>query len=165
MTAALILFLAQTCVAEIGFVRPATECQLMIEINARNARASGVSVENYTRRFNAYWRSTVQRRARPWIVELDADGTKPPSWPKDARWSRYRPAWLAYLRTVKAVLGRYNSGTYKPLCRRANDYGGRCDDPRGACDVPRGRCVGPVLCLRGRTRQAYWDRYACRRGF
>ena len=160
----LILLLAQMCVAEIGFQPTADECVLMVEINDRNARGSGIPLADYTRQFNAYWRSERQREQRPWIAGLSLDATQPPGWPKVLRWDTYyRPAWVRYVEAIERYLDRRAAGTYRPICRRANDYGGRCDDNRGACDVPRHPCARLVWCLGGNTNQHYWDRRGCKR--
>lgn len=156
-----VLLLAQTCVAEIGFDKDTRECQLMWEINGRNAERSNRTISHQTKLFNAYWKDPNKRR--PWIQYLNAEGQKPHFWPdKAAAWKIHKPLWEAYLEAAKKFQKRFKSKRYRPLCRRADDYGGRCDDSVHACDTPKQRCAKPIWCLNGKTHQAYWSLSCCR---
>jgi len=156
------LLLAQTCVAEIGFYRDTSECVLMWEINQRNAKYRGVSIRKQTKQFNAYWKNP--NKQRPWIQHLNEELKKPEHWPnRAASWAVHRPIWKSYLSAARTFLHQVSTQTYRNICPRAADYGGKCGDGKHACDKPRMTCAKPLLCLSGRTFQAYWDLTHCRR--
>jgi hypothetical protein len=164
------VLLAQMCVAEISWPKriPGTpnsfntrECELMIEINSRNAKRNRVSVTLQTHRFNAYFKQPNRRR--PWIQYLNAEGTEPLHWPKEsASWRVHKPYWAAYLKVAEEYPKKARRKWHRPMCRRADDYGGRCDDDVHACDVPKQQCARRIFCLTEQTLQAYWNLECCR---
>lgn len=161
-SAALALLLAHVCAAEVSIQPTARECEVMWEINARNADRKGITLEAHTRKFNAMFKpagAAQLERTRPWVVELTREGDRPASFRLD--WDKHRPWWLRYVAAADAFLASWAAGTWRPLCRAAQDYGGRCDDDKGACDHTRA-CFRRVLCLRGKGRQAYWNVTQCR---
>jgi hypothetical protein len=161
---ALFVFLAQTCVSEISFQPDPQECIVMWEVNYRNARRSGIDLETFTRKFNAYWKNP--NRSRPWIQHLNAEATEPHLWPKSTNWQAKRRSWQRYLRAAQKFLDAVRSGRHVSLCPSADDYGGRCDDNgKAACDPlsKRLKCVTLAHCLGNRTLQQYWSRKYCRR--
>ncbi len=81
MNLALVLLLAQTCVAEITFPAKPVECVAMWEINAVNASRKGIDIVEQTHAFNAYWRIESRRESRPWVQTLTLEGTEPEGWP------------------------------------------------------------------------------------
>lgn len=160
------VLLAQMCVAEISWQaregKPDTlECELMIEINYRNAKRNSTSVVQQTQRFNAYFKNPDKQR--PWIQYLNAASTKPTHWPrKAASWKVHRKYWEAYLKVAKDYPKKSRRKWHRPLCIRADDYGGRCDDDVHACDIPKQKCALKISCLRDQTHQAYWNLECCR---
>ena len=156
------LLLAQTCVAEIGFNRKTDECQLMWEINGRNARRSSRTIDEQTMLFNAYWKNPDKNR--PWIQYLNLEAEEPHLWPKNAAtWAVHKKMWQSYLAAAAKFVEKFPTKRYRHICRRADDYGGRCDDGGlHACDTPKQKCAKPILCLSGRTHQAYWNLSCCR---
>jgi len=76
---------------------------------------------------------------RPWLLELDAAGTQPPSWPVDrASWHRHQPLWLK----IRARIGAWAAGKVRNPCPTAVHFGGAMDAPHGAL-VPA-RCAGAL---------------------
>lgn len=144
----LALLLAQTCVAEIGFMSDTQECELMWEINDANSVTRGRSLRAQTKKFNSYWRSAKQRRSRPWIEHLSTDGSRPKHWPKHLRWDRHRERWKRYLETAKAFV-RYRS-IWPRSCLGAIDYGAKHELPKAH------QRMRVLDCLGGKTRQRYW---------
>jgi hypothetical protein len=157
----LAVVLAQMCVSEISWQKDPRECELQIEINYRNAKRNGISVLRQTKQFNAYFKRPDWNR--PWIQHLNAAGTKPDLWPNEmASWKVLKKYWEAYMKVAQDFPKKLKRKGYRPLCPRADDYGGRCDDNIDACDTPKQKCVRPVMCLNNRTKQAYWSRACCR---
>ncbi len=154
MTAALVLLLAQTCIAEIDFPSNTTECVAMWEINANTAKRRSITIAQQTRQFNTYWRSPTRQARKPWIKHLNADGDQPKGWPKGTRWDRHRGRWLRVLARAKRFVRDWNRGKYRRVCRGAQDYGGRTH-PK-----PCARAV-LVDCLPG-SSQSYWSIKGCR---
>lgn len=155
------VLLAQMCVAEISWQKDTRECELMIEINYRNAKRNGISVELQTRKFNAYFKTPNKQRA--WIQYLNAEGTVPYHWPQEAAsWKVHKKYWEAYLQIAKNYPKKSRRKWHRPLCIRADDYGGRCDDDVHACDVPKQKCALKIRCLRDQTHQHYWNLECCR---
>lgn len=152
---ALILLLAQTCVAEIGFRDNAAECVVMWAVNQRRADIREKELGPYTQEFNAYWDSPKQRLSRPWIQHLNHWGTQPEHWESGA-WSTYRRRWAVYLDTATAWLSNQTDP-----CPRAGNYGGTPNDGKGADDpIPCNGYARRVRCLPGEL-QAYWDLRYC----
>lgn len=157
------VLMAQMCVSEISWQKDPLECQLMMEVNYRNAKRNGINVETQTRKFNAYFKAPNKRR--PWIQYLNEEGTKPHYWPsKAASWEVHKKYWKIYLDAAKKFPRRFKHKWYPALCARADDYGGRCDDNGlHACDTPKqGKCARLIRCLRKPTHQAYWNLECCR---
>ncbi len=155
----LILLLAQTCVAEIDLQDKPVECVVMWEINARNADRRGRTLAEQTRAFNAYWKNT--HNGRRWIAELDTAPEPPEHWPSRRNWERERPKWDQYLEAAERFVIERFKGTYTPVCRAANSYGGIPDDGKHADDPAPCARAERVSCLEG-ERQAYWNTKPCR---
>jgi hypothetical protein len=97
-------------------------CTAMIGVIARTAARRGISIGAQARAYSAVFKGS----ARPWLRELNARGTRPPSWPR-ASWSRYRPAWMAMLEHVRSVL----DGEASPVCDALpRHFGNRADGRR-----------------------------------
>ena len=161
-TPSVAVLLAQMCVSEISWQKDTRECALMIEINYRNAKRNGLSVVKQTKRFNSYFKHPNKRR--PWIQYLNAEGSEPSLWPrKAAAWKVHKKLWNAYLQVAKDYPKKSRRRWYKPICERADDYGGRCDDNGlHACDTPKQKCARKISCLHNVTNQAYWNLECCR---
>ncbi|MHC4648700.1 MAG: hypothetical protein ACYTBJ_24860, partial [Planctomycetota bacterium] len=148
----LALLLAMTCVAEISLQKDPTECVLMWQINQETAERRGVTLQDQTLAFNAYW-DPRSKDNRHWIAELDEDGTRPPSWPGESvSWRIHRVRWLRYLKAAE----RFLVAPGKHQCPRAKDYGGAIDG-RHADDHPPRKCYRREKCLNGQTLQWYWN--------
>lgn len=152
---ALILLLAQTCVAEIDFQETADECVVMWQINARTAERRGVSLQFQTRRYNAYWR--VPHTTKAWVGRLKADGSQPEGWPADRSWLRAQPNWTRYLTKAE----RFLQGELAVVSCGADSYGGTPGDGLHADDAAPCAQALRVHCVAG-ERQAYWDTARCR---
>lgn len=144
----LALLLAQTCVAEVGFKSDTMECELMWEINDANAVVRKRSLRAQTKKFNAYWRSAKQRRARPWVGNLRGDLSKPKGWPKHLSWTNHVERWSRYL--VSARMFVTYRETWARQCPEAMDYGAPHELPD---DHEKMKII---KCLSGKTRQWYW---------
>ncbi len=162
MSLALVLLLAQTCVAEIGFPERTTECVAMWEINARTAARRGVDIVEQTHAFNAYWRSEARRVRRPWVQELTLEGAAPPTWPRAAAsWASHRVRWLRIVARAERFVTAYPEGRHRSVCAGADDYGGTPDDGKGADDAPPCPQALRIWCIPG-ALQAYWRLAGCR---
>jgi hypothetical protein len=151
MTNLYILALAMMCVSEISLQPETKECELMWEVNQRTADRRGVNILKQTEDFNAIfsWKTRVKRE---WVMELNLEGTMPPSWFGGSKsWKRHRVYWLRYLKAAKRFLQHH-----RPLCLEAGDYG-------GPADKPKKECYRRVRCLNGQTHQWYWNISGCRR--
>lgn len=144
----LALLLARTCVAEIGFQEESSveECQLMWQVNARNAKRSGRSLTRQTLRFNSFWKVRDRQALRPFIGHLDGP-EEPHDWPRALKWTRYRDKWLEYRRAAMAFAKRPQDTAH--ICPEAINYG-------APTEVPDATNQEPVYCLGGKTRQKYW---------
>ena len=140
------LLLAMTCVAEVGFHKSTEECQLMWEINERNAEARNRSLKKQTLLFNSYWKSKEQRSRRPWIRYLEGE-EEPKHWPKTIRWGVHKRMWIRYVRAARVFLA--NKHRRKEICPGALDYGAPQEYPRQASTMKRVWCVDNTL-------QWYW---------
>ena len=96
-------------------------CTAMVNVVARTAARRGISLGAQARAYSAVFKGT----SRPWLRELNARGTRPPSWPR-ASWTRYRPAWMAVLAHVRAVL----AGNVPPVCDEDARHFGNSRDGR-----------------------------------
>lgn len=161
MSLALVLLLAQTCVAEISFPSGTDECVAMWEVNARNAARRRVDIFQQTREFNAYWRSSEQRAQRPWVGELALDGAQPAQWPAHLSWERHRGRWGAVVERAGQFVLDYRLGRHRAVCPGADDYGGDPDDDAGAEDSAPCPEAIRLTCIPG-ALQAYWRLAGCR---
>jgi hypothetical protein len=132
--------LAATCVGESGMSRDA--CAAEIGVLARTAARRGISVGAQAHAYSAIWRT----ESRPWLLELNARGTRPPSWPR-ASWTRYRGEWVAMLEHVRAVL----AGEVEDPCPAAAHFGGPMDARRMHPDQWERVCADRLD-----TRQMFW---------
>lgn len=150
----LILILAQTCAAEVGFTdwsEDSDECVLMWEINDRNSKIKKPkrSLATQTKLYNSYWKYSKENRPRPWIAYLNYEGSKPKYWPKKLKWSNHMYIWLNYLHNAEKFVKERRQSTYKPKrCALASEYGGKNERPKGK--------YVQVNC--GNTKQRYWVR-------
>lgn len=161
MNQALILLLAQTCVAEISFPTDTVECVAMWEVNARNAARRGIDIAQQTREFNAYWRSSAQRARRPWIARMGLGGAEPPGWPAHLPWGRHAGRWRAVVARARQFVQDYPAERHRSVCPGADDYGGDPDDARGAEDDKPCPEAIRLTCIPG-ALQAYWRLAGCR---
>lgn len=159
MNLALVLLLAQTCVAEINIPMGTDECVAMWEVNARNASRRGLTVAQQTREFNAYWR--MPHTSRAWIGALTLDGAEPVGWTPRLPWARHRARWLAVVERAKRFVADYPRGRHRSICPGADDYGGIPDDGVGAEDPAPCRDAVRVACI-PEAKQAYWRLAGCR---
>lgn len=114
-------------------------CTAMVGVVARTAAKRGLSMGTQARAYSA-----VFRGSRPWLLELDAAGRRPPSWPR-ASWRRYRAEWLALLAHVRSVL----AGEHADPCPTARHFGSL------HLDGHRMRAFERV-CPDVHERQAFW---------
>lgn len=162
-SASLVLLLTISCVAEVGFDRPA-ECLVKWAINADTASDRGIPLAQQVREYDSILRRrpdgrwVVQTPRARWIRDLRLDGTEPAGWPTQLSWPAYRAKWLSLL----ALAADWVEKRPPHPCPRANHYGGDCSDSYGACDPP-GPCWERVNCGSD-LAQAYWHARACPRG-
>lgn len=143
----LALLLARTCVAEIGFEGEVDECMLMWSINQKNAIKKGRSLKRQTLLFNAYWKSKIQRRRRPWIKYLDYS-LPPKYWPKTMSWAMFEDRWFDIWNAAEIFV--HSNRQFFHGCPEAMDYG-------APGETPNMRGVEKVKCIEGvKTRQRYW---------
>ena len=155
--AALILLLAQTCVAEISLQKDPSECAVMWSINARTAERRQVTLKQQTLEYNAYWDKRSKDR-RLWIGNLKDSYAMPEGWPgSEKSWKARAGLWMAYLdKAVEFILWPPE----RLLCPRAGSYGGTPGDGIGADDEAPCPEARRVRCMRGEL-QAYWNVTRC----
>ncbi|MCH6551212.1 MAG: hypothetical protein IH804_04265 [Planctomycetes bacterium] len=161
MNLALVLLLAQTCVAEITFPKTTVECVAMWEINANNAVRKGIDIVEQTHAFNAYWRIESRRRARPWVQGLTLEGARPEGWPPHLNWERHRGRWLQIVARARRFVDEFPRGKHRRVCHGADDYGGDPDDGKAANDAKPCEDAVRITCIPG-SLQAYWRLAGCR---
>jgi len=113
----LVLLLARTCIAEIGFQGSTDECVLMWQVNQTNAERKGISLKVQTLNYNQYWVRKSHRKHRPWIAYLEGKD-KPKFWSKSLKWKAHVKKWLQ----IKKEAQKFVNGYYtKGLCKSAID--------------------------------------------
>lgn len=117
-------------------------CTTMVNAVARTAARRGITIGAQARAYSAVFKGN----SRPWLRELNARGTRPPSWPR-ASWSRYRPAWMHLLDHVRMVL----AGEVEPACDESPVHFGNARDGRRM-----GRFV--QVCEHVDSEQLFWGR-------
>ncbi len=95
--------IVRLCASEAS-IRDSDDCRVIASIVRYQAGRRGMSPARYVAR---YHHRHTQSRSRPWLGELDARLTMPPSWPDDrVPWAtRGRPAMLRLLDVVRAEDG------------------------------------------------------------
>jgi hypothetical protein len=148
-TQILILLLARTCIAEVGFHVSEKECVLMLQINESNAIRKHWTLKQQTLNYNQYWVTIAHQKARPWIRNLEGKN-EPLGWPRNLLWKRHVKKWLSIKEAArKFVYGlRYSVDKHAKLCPAAIDYGATTDIP------PPNRMR--VRCLGEKTKQRYY---------
>jgi hypothetical protein len=97
----IVLLLAISCVAEVGFTENVDECRLMFHINLDRASKSGRSLSSQVKRYNSAFKRPSA--SRPYLMHLKLDGSQPLHWPqKDLRWERYQGRWEAIVRAAES---------------------------------------------------------------
>lgn len=166
------IMLARICAHEAGWESDGTgswnaeetgDCAAIHEVLYRNAHFRGFS---YRASGHAYsGRLLSGTTVRSYYNELDADGTRPPSWPTGSwvtgasgmlqfepgpSWERYRDRWLELLRYAE-LLAHSNPEDTSPCAIPVDDWGGRMDAAR----AERLELI-PVDC--GHTRNDFYAR-------
>jgi hypothetical protein len=72
--------------------------------------------------------SALRTQRRPWITQLDAEGTRPADWPDTWSWERTRPLWLR----LYAHAGRVIRGEARSPCAGPADHFGSAEDAHRA---------------------------------
>jgi len=109
----LVLILARTCIAEIGFQGGTDECVLMWQVNQKNADRKGISLKAQTLNYNQYWVRKSHRKNRPWIAYLEGK-EKPKFWSRSLKWKVHVSKWLRIKKEAQKFLNGYYT---KPLCK------------------------------------------------
>jgi hypothetical protein len=122
------VMLARTCVSERGFAVETDDCGMIYAVARGRADRGGVSIVAALRALSPrlHGDSPIPR---PWLRELDADGDQPASWPRAARWSAHREAWLLTLAEATAYLDGSRSS---PCVEVPMAWGSRADVARRA---------------------------------
>jgi len=152
LRAVTVLVLSRICVSEANWLHDdikdpnddvnhaELDCPAIYRV-LRRTRARGETLIGTMRRHVHYvteqWEPHSPRTQ--WLVELNAEGTRPPhfqatdSGGRPLNWDRdYRPRWMAMQQFVSELL----DGEHLGPCADAPiiAWGGRCDDEGGACD-------------------------------
>ena len=86
-----------------------------------------------------------------WIAELQANGSKPPSWNSPANWRAYGcPRWLATLESARRVLSRHPGRVGAGPCAEVPHHWG------GDMDSHRAEARGWLRVDCGVTRNTFW---------
>jgi hypothetical protein len=132
--------LAQSCWGEAG-VSP-HECAAIGAVYRRRS-PSGEITPAIVRAYSAAVRPST---SRPWLLELDADGSRPASWPSHLDWERWRPRWLGLLGHAERVV----SGEVEAACE-PDHYGARY-----GVDMLRAHRAGWTRVDCGNTANLFW---------
>lgn len=122
------VWLARSCVGEIGFGSPARpheaneECVAIAWIYAKRVKAIRWPLKKVIRKYSAAVKAR-STHARPWVLGLRGDAKRPHGWPKNLRWSVHKPLWEQKL----LVLDRWANGELPDPLPEANHYGGGMD--------------------------------------
>lgn len=131
---AIVLDVVRLTAHEAGVDSPADADGIYAAI-VNGAAAHGLTPHAYARAHSRrFFRGTS---ARPWALALGLDCDRPAGFP--ARWSRYRPACLALVAHVRAIVGS------PPVCL-AETWGDARDHERARA---RGVCLRIVSCAPG----------------
>ncbi len=114
------LVLAQACVAESGWdTAETTECAAIAHLLARrwhllSESRPRLTFEGLVRQYS----SPIRERRRPWLLRLNAEGTRPRGY-SARRWERLQPKWLAALDFVD----RWARGEEVDPCPGSDHFG------------------------------------------
>lgn len=151
------LVIARTCVSEANW--GVEDCQAIYRVVRRNRGPTETlmgSLRRHSRYTSEQW--VPRSRRTRWVVELNLEGTRPPSFPEELNWERdYLPRWQGVLALAHRMLAGRDLG----VCARAPimAWGGRCDVEAGACDDHIARSRGLVPYERcGETANRFWCR-------
>ena len=136
-----ILTLAQMCVGEMNWRGGETlECPAAVHVvlwlqknRLRGRGARPPSLTWVAQAYSAVWGGPHARRQRPWIFELNLEGTRPSSWGATARaaWDPHEPRWVE---TIESVRGSVSLEIPNP-CPGAHDWGSEADGAPGPRSV------------------------------
>lgn len=139
-----VLVRARTCAGEAGWSTRTGDCAAIVHVLLRRSERAGVRPIEMARAYSA----ALGPGGRPWVRGLALDGHEPAGWPRDLRWERYRPGWLALVSHVRDVL----AGRVADPCPGAVHFGAR-----GGVDMRRARRAGWRLVeCSAPTRNAFW---------
>jgi hypothetical protein len=122
------IWLARSCVGEAGFGVVTDnkishdECMAIAWVYATRAKQTGWRLQKVIRRYSA----AIKRHSthqRPWLMELNAQAHRPPSFPNTLNWRYHRKLWKDKL----AWLDRWARGHVANPVPNANHYGGDMD--------------------------------------
>lgn len=98
------VWLARSCVGEAGWSAWHTgECAAILHIYKKRAARTGETVTQMAKRYSAAIKPHSGRN-NTWVLSLRADGKRPDSWPRGAKWGRYSYSWQMTLLVVELFL-------------------------------------------------------------
>ena len=143
--------LARICVAEAGWDTATGDCAAIVALLARRAERLGLRPITMARAYSSRHFDARRTDARRWIADLGLRAHEPRGWPSALDWQgRYRPAWLATVAHVEALL-RAGGDVAAPCAGLADHWGA----PHGA-DLRRALRAGWQRLDCGPTRNAFW---------
>ncbi len=129
-----LLWLARSQVGEAGWLSR-DEHVAIAYTYARRWRTRKAQVPGITYLDMIFAQSRALDGDRPWILELNEDGTQPPSWPAKLSWEKHRKWWMAVLSRTK----QWAEGKLADPCPGTVAFGGKMDTkPDGTI---------PALCM------------------
>lgn len=145
------LTLARVCVHEAGW-ESVDDCAAIWEVLRAGAERGGYSVRVYALAYSG--RALRGQTSRPWVAELNEEGSRPRSWPTTWQgrphpgWGAFRTRWLALLEACRLIV----AGEVRSSCEdQPHDWGGPVDDRRA-------RRLGLIRIDCGETLNRYYQR-------
>ena len=121
------LWLARSCVGEANFDSAETgECAALLHVYAKRARLARVTIYTAVRKYSAAVKPR-KTHPRPWVLQLDRNGTKPKKWPgQKKKWSSVESMWFDVLWLCDDFL----KGKIANPVPNADHYGSKIDEWR-----------------------------------
>jgi len=121
------LWLARSCVGEANFDSAETgECAALLHVYAKRARITNKTIYEIVRAYSAAVKPR-KRHPRPWVLQLNRNGTRPKKWPgQKKKWSSVEHLWFDVLWLCDDFL----KGKVSNPVPDADHYGSKIDEWR-----------------------------------
>jgi hypothetical protein len=117
------LWTARSCAGESGF-EAVEECAAIAWVYANRSAHYRCKYTYLVRRYSSAVKKH-ERHRRPWLFELDLQGTRPKTWPSNLDWSKHKKLWFRLLK----MLDHWAAGQVVNPVPGADHFGGKMDLP------------------------------------